>query len=47
MYSYNEMENYINQVVDYIKDGIYAGDYIILIENDRIYPLIKNNWTRY
>ncbi|MGG0330287.1 MEDS domain-containing protein [Priestia megaterium] len=41
LYSYNEIENYINQVVDYIKDGIYAGDYIILIENDRIYPLIK------
>ncbi|KAB2494202.1 MEDS domain-containing protein [Priestia endophytica] len=41
LYSYNEMENYINQVVDYIKDGVFAGHYVILIENDRIYPRIK------
>ncbi|YCA45673.1 MEDS domain-containing protein [Bacillus sp. JZ8] len=41
LYSYNEMNIYINQVVDYIKDGVCAGHYVILIENDRIYPLIN------
>ncbi|MCM3186489.1 MEDS domain-containing protein [Priestia megaterium] len=41
LYSYNEMEHYIKQVVNYIREGTLAGDYVILIENDRIYPLIK------
>ncbi|MGN7394401.1 MEDS domain-containing protein [Peribacillus frigoritolerans] len=40
LYSYNEMENYIKQVLSYIQDGITAGDYVILVENDRIYPII-------
>lgn len=40
LYSYNEMENYIKQVLNYIQDGIMAGDYVILVENDRIYPII-------
>ncbi|MEY8755240.1 MEDS domain-containing protein [Peribacillus frigoritolerans] len=41
LYSYNEMENYIKQVLSYIQDGIMAGDYVILVENDRIYPIIQ------
>ncbi|MGG6360503.1 MEDS domain-containing protein [Peribacillus frigoritolerans] len=40
LYSYNEMENYIKQVLSYIQNGIMAGDYVILVENDRIYPII-------
>lgn len=40
LYSYNEMENYIKQVLSYIQDGIMAGDYVILVENDHIYPII-------
>lgn len=40
LYSYNEMDNYIKQVLSYIQDGIMAGDYVILVENDRIYPII-------
>lgn len=40
LYSYNEMENYIKQVLSYIQDGIMAGDYVILVENDRIYSII-------
>lgn len=42
LYSYNESENYIKQIVSYIQDGILSGDCIILIENDRLYPLIHN-----
>ncbi|MGE7590931.1 MEDS domain-containing protein [Peribacillus sp. NPDC101480] len=41
LYSYNEMEHYLNQVLSYIQDGIMAGDYVILVENDRIYPIIQ------
>lgn len=40
LYSYNEMKNYIEQAVSYIQDGIAAGDYILFIENERIYSLI-------
>jgi len=40
LYSYNEMDSYLNQVLNYIEDGIVAGDYVILIENDHIYPII-------
>lgn len=41
LYKYNGMENYIIQVLDYIQDGIAAGDYVILIENSRLYPIIQ------
>lgn len=40
LYSYTEMEYYMKQVLSYIQDGIMAGDYVILVENDRIYPII-------
>ncbi len=42
LYSYNESEDYIRQVVNYIQNGIFAGNCIILIENDRLYPFIHN-----
>ena len=41
LYSYNEETNYIKQVVDFIQMGIAAGDYIILIENDRLNKIIQ------
>jgi hypothetical protein len=40
LYSFNEMENYMKQVLSYIIDGVVAGEYVILIENDRVYPII-------
>lgn len=42
LYSYNEMKDYIEQVVNYIQAGILAGDYVILIENERVYHNIQN-----
>ncbi|MFE4036136.1 MULTISPECIES: MEDS domain-containing protein [unclassified Priestia] len=42
LYSYNESESYIKQAVNYIQDGIFAGDCIVIIENDRLYPFIHN-----
>ncbi|MGB3259951.1 MEDS domain-containing protein [Paenisporosarcina sp.] len=41
LYSYTEQENYIKQVLDFIEIGIAAGDYVILIENSRLYPRIQ------
>jgi len=32
LYSYDQQENYIQQVVRYIQEGIFAGDFILLIE---------------
>ncbi|MCY9021087.1 MEDS domain-containing protein [Priestia megaterium] len=32
LYSYDQQENYIQQVVSYIQEGIFAGDFILLIE---------------
>ncbi len=41
LYSYEGMKQYIEQVVKFIHQGILAGDFVILIENDRIYPMIQ------
>lgn len=41
LYSFTEQENYLNQVLDFIEIGIAAGDYVILIENSRLYPMIQ------
>jgi len=40
LYTYDGIENYIKQVLGYIQDGIEAGDYVILIENSRLSPII-------
>ncbi|MGD6830984.1 MEDS domain-containing protein [Sutcliffiella halmapala] len=40
LYAYKGMKNYLEQVVQYIQDGILAGDYVILIENDRLSHMI-------
>lgn len=41
LYSYEETQNYINNVVAYAKHGVEAGDYVILIENLRLSPKIQ------
>ncbi|MFS0637376.1 MEDS domain-containing protein [Mesobacillus foraminis] len=40
LYPYNGMEKYIEQAVRFIQDGIAAGECVIFIENDRMYPII-------
>lgn len=40
LYPYKGMDNYIEQVVSFIEDGIIVGDYTILVENERIFPII-------
>lgn len=41
LYSYNEFENYMKQVMSFIQDGIEAEEYTILIENARLHPIIQ------
>ena len=45
LYKYNGIENYTKQILSYIEDGIAAGDYVILIENSRLYPLIEKEMS--
>ncbi|WP_342354043.1 MEDS domain-containing protein [Sutcliffiella horikoshii] len=40
LYPYVGLKNYISTVVDFVLNGIMAGDYVILIENERDYRLI-------
>ncbi|MBS8263057.1 hypothetical protein DYI25_01245 [Mesobacillus boroniphilus] len=40
LYSYNEMDKYINQAVSFIEEGVMAGDYVIFIENEPLFRLI-------
>ncbi|WP_260320178.1 MULTISPECIES: MEDS domain-containing protein [Peribacillus] len=46
LYPYNDMENYIEQVMKFIQDGITAGEYTILVENDRLFPLIHKELSK-
>ncbi|MFS0634334.1 MEDS domain-containing protein [Mesobacillus foraminis] len=39
-YCFNHLERYIENAASYILSGIRQGDYVILIENERIYPAI-------
>ncbi|PID21071.1 hypothetical protein CSV61_11325 [Sporosarcina sp. P3] len=42
LYSYKEIEDYIQTVATFIEDGIYAGEYTILIDNERIQLLVQH-----
>lgn len=46
LYSYNGMDNYHKQIMNFILDGIAAGDYIIIIENARLYPIIHKELSK-
>ncbi|WP_210471711.1 MEDS domain-containing protein [Sporosarcina sp. 6E9] len=48
LYKYNGPESYLEQILSYIEDGLAAGDYVIIIENDRLFPKIhKEMSTRF
>ncbi|MGG0741573.1 MEDS domain-containing protein [Niallia taxi] len=47
LYSYEGMEQYIEDVVNFMHQGILAGDFVILIENDQIYPLIQRELIKH
>ncbi|MCF6136651.1 MEDS domain-containing protein [Pseudalkalibacillus berkeleyi] len=40
LYAYHDMEHYIDQIVSFTQEGVLAGDYVILIENERVYNQI-------
>ena len=39
-YCFNDLERYIENAVSYICSGIEQGDYVFVIENERIFPLL-------
>ncbi|WP_106408330.1 MEDS domain-containing protein, partial [Fictibacillus aquaticus] len=39
-YEYESIEAYVRNTVSYIIAGIEQGDHVVVIENDRVYPLI-------
>lgn len=41
LYSYENKEAYLEKVVDFIQSGVAAEEYVILIENQRIYRMIE------
>lgn len=43
LYSYNEIENYITQVISFILDGIEAEEYTILIKMTDFILLFRKN----
>lgn len=40
LYSYDEIEQYIEKLEDFVQSGVSAGEYVILIENQRIYKTL-------
>ena len=40
LYAFSGMENYIKKVLDFIDDGIVSGDHVLIIDNERISPII-------
>ncbi|WP_026695458.1 MEDS domain-containing protein [Peribacillus kribbensis] len=45
LYFYESLEKYISNVVDFILSGLKQNEYSIIVENDRITPLIKKRLT--
>ncbi|QNF29766.1 MULTISPECIES: MEDS domain-containing protein [Metabacillus] len=39
-YSFNDLERYLENAISYILSGIEQGDYVFVIENERIFPLL-------
>lgn len=39
VYFYKGMKAYIEQAMSYIKEGVIAGNYVIFVENERIYSI--------
>ncbi|WP_318240708.1 MEDS domain-containing protein [Sporosarcina gallistercoris] len=42
LFKYNDSKDYFHQLLNYIRDGITAGEYVVLVENERNHRLIMN-----
>lgn len=45
LYMYQDDDSYINQVLSYVEGGIAEGEYVLLIENERNYNILKEKLT--
>ncbi|MBH0164898.1 MEDS domain-containing protein [Fictibacillus sp. 7GRE50] len=41
LYSYNGMKDYTEKILNFIQDGTSLGEYVVVIENERIYRMLK------
>ena len=41
LYAFDSTENYVQQLLNYIDEGIHAGDYILVVENERMTRELK------
>ena len=40
-YFSQELDKYVENAISYIVFGIEQGDYVLVVENTRIYPMIR------
>lgn len=43
LYAFDGTENYVEQLLNYIDEGIHAGDYILVVENERLTRELKRH----
>ncbi|MEZ0481503.1 MEDS domain-containing protein [Planococcus sp. SSTMD024] len=43
LYAFDGTENYTKQLLNYINEGIHAGDYILIVENERMTRELKQH----
>lgn len=47
LYTFTDVEKYVENAVTYIVGGIEQGDHILILENDKFSPLINSELQRY
>lgn len=43
LYAFDGAENYVQQLLNYINEGILAGDYVLVVENERLTRELKQH----
>lgn len=43
LYAFDGTQNYVEQLLNYIDEGIHAGDYILVVENERLTRELKRH----
>ncbi|WP_211655467.1 MEDS domain-containing protein [Planococcus alpniumensis] len=46
LYAFDGTENYVKQLLNYIDEGIHAGDHILIVENERMTRELKRHMEK-
>lgn len=46
LYEFTDIEKYIDNVVTYVLGGIEQGDHVLILENDKLYPMVHKKLTQ-